>query len=149
MKIFKTIAMIALMITVGTATSSAHGGGHGGKGPHGGQMVMTGDWSYMVELLNKEGEVSVYLLDPYERSISNKYTTGTINLQYADSTSETVELTPKGYDGFAVINQKASDFTTCVITLKVNGKSITATFKAVVKIKNSEQDTIIMEDIQH
>lgn len=133
MKKIKSIAMTALLLLAGATISYAHGD----KGPHGGQMVTTGNYS--VELLNKDGEVSVYLLDAFEKPISNKNVTGTITLKFADKTSESVKLTSKGDDGFSVSNNRASTFLACDVILKVNGKTVTANFIAIVEKKKEPE----------
>jgi rubrerythrin len=134
MRTLKSIAVAALLITAGTTTSFAqekeadHHIGKPGMGPHKG-TIQEAD-PYHAEILNKDGKVTFYLLDGDAKPMSNKGVTGSVILQFADKTSATVSLTPMGDDGFSVSNDKASTFTSSVVTFKVNGKSVTAKFKA-------------------
>ena len=143
MKTVKSIALVVLMLTAGVNISSAqekekeenHHGGEQSVGPHKGIVQEAG--SYHAELLNKDGKVTIYLLDGKAKSMSNKGITGTATFQFADKTSATVTLTPSGDDGFSVANNKASSFISCVVTFKVNGKTVSAKFgteKSVTKI---------------
>lgn len=124
----RSIAIAITMLVAGTTIATAHEA----KGPHGGQMIDASN-GYHAELLNKDGKVSVYLLDDKGKPMSNKGITGSIILQFADKTSATVTLTPSGEDGFSVTNDKASACTSSVVTFKVNGKTATAKFKAEKK----------------
>ena len=133
MKKIKSIAMIALLLLAGATISYAHGD----KGPHGGQMVASGN--YYVELLNKEGKVTVYLLDANEKTMGNKGITGSVVIQFTDKTNATVKLIANGDDKFNADNDKASAFTSCVVTIKVNGKTITANFTAIVEKKKEPE----------
>ena len=137
MKTLKSITLIALLLTAGATVSSAqekgkeenHHVGEQGMGPHKG-TVQEAD-PYHAELFNKEGKVAIYLLDGNAKSMSNKGVTGTAIFQFADKTSANVTLVPGGDDGFSVANDKAASFTSCLITFKVNGKTVIAKFKAV------------------
>lgn len=140
MRTVKSIAVIALMLTAGATISFAqekgkeenHHIGEQGMGPHKG-TVQEAD-PYHAELLNKDGKVTIYLLDGNAKSMSNKGVTGTAIFQFADKTSATVTLTPSGDDSFSVANDKASNFTSCVVTFKANGKTVTAKFKAAKSV---------------
>ena len=125
--------MTALLLLAGATISYAHGD----KGPHGGQMVASGN--YYVELLNKEGKVTVYLLDANERTKGNKGITGSVVFQVTDKTNATVKLTANGDEKFNADNDKASAFISSVVTLKVNGKTITANFAASVEKKKEPE----------
>lgn len=131
MKKIKTIAIAATIMVAGTAISFAQKEHQHESSAHGGQIQDAN--GYHVELLNKDGKVSVYLLDDKAKPMGNKGITGTVILQFADKTSATVALTVSGDDAFSVNNDKASTFTSCVVTFKVNGKTATAKFKAEKK----------------
>lgn len=132
MKTIKSIIAMAL-VAVSTTVSFAqekenHRSGEPGMGPHKG--IIQEAPPYHIELLNKDGKLSIYLLDGHAKPMKNKGITGTIILQFADKTSSTGTLTPVGEDGFTLANEKASSFTTCVVTFKVDGKTATSKFKA-------------------
>jgi len=127
MKKIKSIALALSMIVAGTANSFSQEHQHESSA-HGGQIQDAN--GYHIELLNKNGKVSVYLLDNNAKAMSNKGITGSVILQFADKTSATVALTPSGDDGFSVNKDKAGTFKSCVVTFKVNGKTATAKFKA-------------------
>ena len=125
--------MTALLLLAGATISYVHGD----KGPHGGQMVASG--YYYVELLNKEGKVTVYLLDANEKTKGNKGITSSVVFQFTDKTNATVKHTANGDEKFNADNDKASAFTSCVVTIKVNGKTITANFAASVEKKKEPE----------
>ena len=131
MKKIKSIAMMALLLFAGATISYAHGD----KGPHGGQIVASGN--YYVELLNKEGKITVYLLDANEKTMGNKSITGKAVLQFADKTSATIKLTPNGDDKYNIEREKSAKFTSCEISLVVNGKTIKANFLAIAEVKKT------------
>lgn len=139
MRTVKSIAVIALMLTAGATISLAqekkeedHHIGEPGRGPHKG-TIQEAD-PYHAEILNKDGKVTFYLLDGEAKPMKNKGTTGNVILQFADKTSATVALTPSGDDGFSVANDKAGSFTSCIVTFKTNGKTVTAKFKAAKSV---------------
>lgn len=123
------IAMMVAFVSSSFAQHDHHHTGEAGKGPHQG-TVQEAD-PYHMEILNKDGKLTFYLLDANAKPFSNKGITGTVVLQFADKTSATVTLTPLGDDGFSVPNDKASTFKSCVVTMKVDGKSVTVKFRSV------------------
>ncbi len=128
MKKIKSIAFAITMLVAGATSSFSQTKGHTHSSPHGGMVQTAGD--YHIEIVSVKEKVTIYLLDANEKTMSNKGVTGTIILQFADKTSATVPLTAIREDGFSVPNPKASAFTSCVVTFKVNGKMATAKFKA-------------------
>jgi hypothetical protein len=139
MRTVKSIAVIALMLTAGATISLAqekkeenHHVGEAGMGPHKG-TIQEAD-PYHVEILIKEGKAHFYLLDEDAKPIKNKGVTGKAIFQFADKTSATVTLTAEGDDGFMANNDKTSSYTSCVATFTVNGKSVSAKFKAAKSV---------------
>ncbi|MFY9308236.1 MAG: hypothetical protein WAQ28_04215 [Bacteroidia bacterium] len=132
----KSIVLIALMLTAGTTLSLAQEH-HAHGSPHGGIVQSAGD--YHIELLVKDGNMTVYLLDANEKTVPNKGVTGKATIMFTDKTSVTVDLTASGTDGFSVKNDKAASYTSCVITFKVADKTATTKFKAAKAGENKEE----------
>jgi hypothetical protein len=117
----KTYAIAFLLLFTSITTVF----GHEEKGPHGGVMKDAGN--YHIELLVRDGKMTVYLLDEKANAISTSGITGTAILQFADQTSATVQLTSTK-EAFEVKNEKSSQYTVAIISFKINGKSISAKF---------------------
>lgn len=133
MKAFKlkTIIAVCAMMLLGVTTIFAqknpHNVGVAGKGPHGG-TVQEADPNH-AEILLKDGMLQFFVLDGDAKPLVNKGITGTVLLQFADGTSKTVALMPMGREGFMADDAKASAYSNAIATFKVNGKSVSATFK--------------------
>lgn len=126
MKKIKSIVIAATMMVAGTTASFAQEKGHSHGSPHGGIVKTAGD--YHVEMVMAKGKATFYLLDDKEKSMTNKGITGTVLFQFADKTTATVPLTASGDAAFLATNEKVSTFKSCVVTFKVNGKTVTAKF---------------------
>lgn len=124
MKKIKSIAIAALMIVAGTTMSNAQ---TTTPTPHGGIIQESGE--YFVEMVKSGNKCTFYLLDANKKAIANKGISGNVLIKFSDNTSVTTDLSTLGSDGFLVVNDKLNSSTSCLITLKVNGKSVTATFK--------------------
>ena len=130
-QISKSIAMIALAIATTTSFSYAqekgkekevdHHVGEPGKGPHGG-TIEEAEPNHL-EILNKDGKVMFYMLNGDAEKKSNAGVTGTVMFMMKDKSTIKGTLTPMGDDGFSTDAKKASDFSRCIVTLKVNGKT--------------------------
>ena len=122
------IAAIALLLGSVTATyAQSHNVGKVGKGPHGG-TIQEADPNH-AEVLVKDGKVYIYILDGDAKPISNKGITGSATLQFADGSTATANMVADGTDGFVLDNSKAAIYKNCIVTAKVNGKSVSAKFK--------------------
>ena len=122
------VALFAIMLVSVTATyAQGHNVGKVGKGPHGG-TVQEADPNH-AEVLVKAGKVYIYILDGDAKPVSNKGITGSATLQFADGTTATANLVADGTDGFVLDNAKAATYKNCIVTAKVNGKSVSAKFK--------------------
>ena len=122
------IAAIALLLGSVTATyAQSHNVGKVGKGPHGG-TIQEADPNH-AEVLVKDGKVYIYVLDGDAKPTSNKGITGSATLQFADGSTATANMVADGTDGFVLDNAKAATYKNCIVTAKVNGKSVSAKFK--------------------
>lgn len=127
MKKIKTIAIAAIIMLAGTATNFAQTTTNTPKTNHGGVIQKTGD--YHIEMVKTETKILFYLLDANKKPLANKNVSGTVLFKYSDNTTSTATLITVGDDGFTAKNDKINKSTSEVVTLKVNGKTITATFK--------------------
>ena len=122
------IAMLFVSVTTISAQSNPHHVGEFGKGPHGGTIQEAAP--NHAEILLKDGMLQFFLLDDDAKPIANKGITGTVLLQFADGHSKKATLMAMGSDGFMADDAKAASFSNAVVTIKVNGKSVSAKFKS-------------------
>ena len=127
MKKIKSIAIAVIIMVAGTTTTFAQVAKSTPKTNHGGVIQKTGD--YHIEMVKVETKIYFYLLDASKKALANKNVSGTVLFQYAGNTSSTAALTAVGDDGFSAKNDKLDKSISEVVKLKVNGKTITATFK--------------------
>ncbi len=125
--------MMLLGITTTYAQKNPHHVGEAGKGPHGG-TVQEAEPNH-AEILVKDNKVDFYILDGNAKPISNKGITGTALLQFKDASTANANLVAGGTDGFMIDNAKAATFSNCIVTAKVNGKSVSAKFKNTASVK--------------
>ena len=128
------VALFAIMLVSVTATyAQGHNVGKVGKGPHGG-TVQEAEPNH-AEVLVKAGKVYIYILDGDAKAVSNKGITGSATLQFADGSTATANMVADGTDGFVLDNAKAATYKNCIVTAKVNGKSVSAKFKNYAMVK--------------
>lgn len=125
--IVTAITVMLLGITTTYAQKNPHNVGIVGKGPHGG-TIQEAD-PYHAEVLIKDNKVYIYILDGNAKPVSNKGIAGKAMLQFKDGSTANAKLVADGTDGFAIDNAKAATYSNCIITVKVNGKSVSAKFK--------------------
>lgn len=125
--IVTAIAMMLIGITTTYAQKNPHNVGVPGKGPHGG-TIQEADPNH-AEILVKGNKVHIYILDGNAKPISNKGITGTAVLQFKDASTANANLVTDGTDGFMLDNAKAATFSNCIVTVKVNGKTVSAKFR--------------------
>jgi len=136
------IAIVLTLLLTGASVASAQHN-HSGQGqdnhsaapatgpeiPHGGMGQKAG--KYVIELvvnfLQKEDKVTVYLLNANAKTLRNKDISGTVTFTYQDGTSVTETLVPKGDERF-VAQLKSLKAFTAQVNLKVKGKDIGANF---------------------
>ncbi len=138
---FKSIAIIALLLFAGMTISLAqhdHGSHSHSQStaspmfnpPHGGMMKMVGKYhiEMVVNMLQMEDKVSVYLLNSKGKTLSNDGITGTVMFMYGDNTTVKGQLLARGDDHFAAQLKSTEPFT-AMVSLNVKGKTITASFE--------------------
>ena len=123
--VFAVFAMLFGSITATYAQN--HNVGKVGKGPHGG-TIQEADPNH-AEVLVKDGKVYIYILDGDAKPMLNKGITGTATLQFKDGHTVAANLVANGTDGFVIDNANAATYSNCIVTAKVNGKSVSAKFK--------------------
>ena len=131
--IMAVIAMMLVSVTTTYAQKNPHHIGEVGKGPHGG-TIQEADPNH-AEVLVKDNKVYIYILDGDAKPINNNGITGTATLQFADGSTGKANLVASGVDGFVLDNAKAATYKNCIVTAKVNGKSVSAKFKNYVTAK--------------
>ena len=134
-KLKSIIAAIAMFFVSATTiyAQNPHHVGEVGKGPHGG-TIQEADPNH-AEILIKDNKVYVYILDDDAKPISNKGITGKATLQFKDGHTVTANLMAEGTDGFMIDNANAATYSNCIVTAKVNGKSVSAKFKNYGAVK--------------
>ena len=129
------IAMLFVSVTTIHAQKNPHHVGEFGRGPHGG-TIQEAEPNH-AEILVKDSKVYIYFLDGDTKPISNKGITGKAMLQFKDGSTANAKLVADGTGGFVIDNAKAATYSNCIITAKVNGKSVSAKFKSkdIIKLK--------------
>lgn len=118
---------MALLLAGMISATAQHGaGGHKHTSPHGGTVKTAGN--YHLELLQKNGVLTVYLLDANEKSMPLAGATATALLQAADGKVTTVKLPLTARQQFATTLDKTKAFKKAIITVAVNGQSVSASF---------------------
>ena len=136
MKSKMKIIVAAFVMMLGSVTgiyAQSHNVGKVGKGPHGG-TVQEADPDH-AEVLVKDAKVYIYILDGDAKPISNKGITGKATLQFKDGHTVIANLVADGADGFVIDNANAAAYSNCIVTAKVNGKSVSAKFKNYATVK--------------
>ncbi len=116
-----TALFIALVLcSVSMAQSPAQ------RAPHGGALVKT-DGGYFIEMLAAGDALHFYVFDKAMQALPTEGITGSVALQFTDSTSTdaVLEAQPNGYYRMVVMN--SSDFV-AVASYKVKGSVQTAQF---------------------
>ncbi|MBI5473569.1 MAG: hypothetical protein HY961_14615 [Ignavibacteriae bacterium] len=137
----KRIAFIATLaaglLTVGlTGRLSAQEKEHHHKAPHGGLVVTVGK-DYHFELVVKEKELNLYVLDAKEKALSVKDVSGDIVVLMGKE-KKTMKLSPSGD-----FLKASGDFTkaekfTAVATVKLRGKNETGRFVYTKAVHHDE-----------
>ncbi|MCA8833328.1 heavy metal-binding domain-containing protein [Hymenobacter pini] len=140
MKLFGiTLAAVALFALAPLASQAqhAHAGGkqdahtapgetHAHVAPHGG--VVRSANPYHMELVQKAGELHIYLLAAKMAPVPNKSLSGTVMLQTADNKTTTVTLVPGGDDHLVAKLPAGAKVRTAIVSLKADGKAINTRF---------------------
>ncbi|RTZ04843.1 hypothetical protein EKL98_07830 [Flavobacterium bomense] len=135
MKTIKSIAVAILITIAGTTISNAQVNEKQSKTPHGGIIQNSGD--YKIERVERENNISFYVLNAKGKTVSNKKITGLAVFEFFNKTKATNPVFLDTNNALFVQVPKASIYAYCTITLLVNGKTISSKFK---NSQVSEQD---------
>ncbi len=123
------LAVLLLFSTAAFAQNNkpthATGPAHSHKAHHGGMVKSAGD--YHIELVDRNNQYFVYLLDAAERAISLKGITGLAILRDGDRTVHTQTLTPT-FNTHFVLQTKGIGHNAVIVNFLVNNQNITAKF---------------------
>ncbi len=124
----KTITLlVVLTVSSIAAVFAQHGGAdHKHTSPHGGIVKSSGN--YHLELVQKAGELTIYLLDSKEKPMSITGATATALLQTQSGQVTTAKLTPAGAQQLTTTLDKTKVFHKAVINVAFGGKSASASF---------------------
>lgn len=135
MKTIKSIAVAILLTLAGTTISYAQVNENTVKTPHGGIIQNSGD--YKIEMVERENNISFYVLNAKGKTLSNKKITGSAVFEFFNKTKATNPVSLDTNNSLFVQVPKASIYAYCTITLLVNGKTISSKFR---NTQVSEQD---------
>lgn len=138
MKTIKSIAVAILLTIAGTTISYAQVNEITVKTPHGGTIQNSG--KYKIEMVERENNISFYVLDAKGKTVSNKKVSGVVIFEFFNKTKATNPISLDANNALFVEVPKANIYTYCTITVVVKGKTITARFR------NSE---VSEEEINH
>lgn len=123
-----------------TATTNSYAQVNQGtiKTPHGGIIQNAGD--YKIEMVERENNISFYVLDANGKTVSNKKVTGSVVFESFNKTKLKNPISLEANNALLVEVPRASIYAYCTITVLVNGQNISSRFR------NSE---VSEEDINH
>lgn len=126
--------MAALLITL-LVSNASMAQSPAQRAPHGGALVKT-DGGYFIEMLAAGDALHFYVFDKAMQPLPTKDITGTVALQFADSTTTNavLEADPNGFHRMVVMN--SSDFV-AMATFKVKGSVQTAQFPSGPRTKRT------------
>jgi len=127
MKKIKSIALAFSLLIAGSTISYAQTAGHAHKAAHGGMVQTAG--KYHIEMVKGADNISFYLLDAKEKTVSNKGIKGTAVFEFANKTKANLPLKNGSENVFLVSTPRASIFTYCTVSFNVKGKNVSAKFK--------------------
>lgn len=127
MKTLKSIAFAFSLLIAGSTISYAQTGGHSHKAAHGGMVQTAG--KYHIEMVKGADNISFYLLDAKEKTVSNKGIKGNAVFEFANKTQANLPLKSGSENAFLVSKPQASIFAYCTVSFNVKGKNISTKFK--------------------
>lgn len=135
MKVTKVVVevLMAVFFTASSTFAFAHEGHdhHADKGPHGGEIVMTGSYHY--EMIVKLGEIDLYVLDAKMHPLPLKGMEGSLLIQLADHTIKETSLLPAGDYFKAAVDLDVEKNFVAAATLKIDGKETVGHFRHASK----------------
>lgn len=138
MKTFKSIAIGIFLLVAGTTISNAQVNENQSKGPHG--DIIQNAVDYKIEMVERENNISFYVLDTKGKTVSNKGVTGMVVFEFFNKTKATNPISLDINNALFVEVPRASVYTHCTISAIVKGKTVSA------KFKNTQ---ISQQDIDH
>ena len=131
-KIVASIIMAIFFAMPATLVSSHEGQDHhADKGPHGGEIVMTGNYHY--EMIVKPGGIDLYVLDANLKALPVKGIEGNLQIQSANNVSKNVTLVPIGDYFKAAIDLGTEKSFIANAILKIDGKENVGRFRHASK----------------
>lgn len=135
MKTIKSIVLGLFLLVAGATIATAQVNQENSKTPHGGIIQNAGD--YKIEMVERENNISFYVLDAKGKTISNKKVSGTVVFEFFNKTKATNPISLDVNNALFAEVPKANVYTHCTISVLVKGKTITARFR---NSQVSEQD---------
>lgn len=132
------MSIILFLLIAGTTISYAQINDNIIKTPHGGVIQNADD--YKIEMVERENNLSFYVLDSKGRTISNKGVTGTVVFEFFNKTKASNPISLDINNALFADVPKANVYTYCTISVIVKGKTISA------KYRNSQ---VSEQDINH
>lgn len=105
---------------------TAPGETHAHVAPHGG--VVRSANPYHMELVQRAGELHIYLLGEKMTPVANKALSGTVMVQTTDNKTATVTLVAGGDDHLVAKLPAGAKVRTAIVSLKADGKAINTRF---------------------
>ncbi|MBI4817437.1 MAG: hypothetical protein HY791_14340 [Deltaproteobacteria bacterium] len=125
----KQVGVSLLLITAlvaRTGWADEHGKEHAHKAPHGGIVQTVG--KYHVELVSKDAELNVYLLDANEKTLPIEGREAKVVLQVPKREKQNLVLTPAGEFLRAAADLKDADAFVAVVSINLDGALQSARF---------------------
>lgn len=148
----KKQTIIAIAVAVFTALSFSanaqhehkNGESHQHTSPHGGEVKSAG--KYHIELLRTKDETGdvfiIYLLDTFQKTISNKGKAGVLFIQIAGANSSQETLLLAGDDKLTYTYKGKGDIINAIVSIKWGEETATAKFQwdAPAKVKQNDHN---------
>lgn len=128
----KLLLSLLLTLTGLAPTLAQHSGAdHKHTAPHGGTVKTAGN--YHLELVQKGGTMTVYLLNAGEKTMPVTGATATAMLQTTTGQVSTLKLTPAGNQQLVATLDNTKTFRKAVVNVAFGGKSASASFDLTPK----------------
>lgn len=122
------VMMSAFLILSGSVVTAHEGHEHlMTKAPHGGEIVMVGDYHY--EMLIKPGEIDLYVFDGKLNPLPLKGMEGSLVIKSAESTSKNIPFEPAGDYFKAAVDVSSMKSFIAIVTITINGKANEGRFR--------------------
>ncbi|WP_460910985.1 hypothetical protein [Spirosoma areae] len=129
------LALFLLSLTPALAQHQHGSADHKHASSHGGIVKSAGN--YHLELVQKNGMLTVYLLDANQKTLPTTGASATALLQTPDGRVTTAKLTSSGKEQFTATLDKTKPFHKAVINVTIGGQSASASFD-LMPIKSND-----------